>query len=444
MRRRLLTAMLLVAAVAVTGFGVPLALSVQARYRDEARLTLSEEAARAAVAVPGSFARDNDLPELPDPADDIDVALYDREGRRLLGEGPPRADAAVEAALRGGATARGGDLVVAVPISDKEVIVGAIRTATAPSVVAARTHRTWAAMAALALVVLLAASLLAARKSRSLAQPLARLRADADVIGDGGEVPVRSATGVVEIDAVHAALSQAAGRLNAALARERSFSADLAHQLRTPLASLRICLETEQATGPDTHLVDDALRDVDRLERTIEDVLALARDTDRTREPYALTTLLRDAAADWEPRLGTAGRRLDLVIEPHLPWVHASPAAIRQILDVLIDNALAHGDGEVRLSASRLGQGAVVAVVDHGHAAIDATEVFVRRNPEAAGEGIGLALARRLAEAEDLRLVVADPGPGVTFHLVFGGRVALARQDGGSPPDRSDEPAGQP
>lgn len=425
MRRRLLAAMLLVATGAVAGFGVPLAVSVRARYQDEALLTLSEEAARAAVAVPGSFARDNDLPELPDPVDAVDVALYGSDGRRLLGEGPPRADAAVSAALGGGdAQPTRDDLVVAVPISDEETIVGAVRTSLPTSVVADRTHRTWAAMAALALAVLLATGLVAARRSRSLARPLDRLRSDADLIGAGGEVPARPDSGIEEIDAVHTALTQAATALNAALARERSFSSDLAHQLRTPLASLRIRLETEQTSSDHDvdDLLGDALRDVDRLQRTIDDLLALARDNQRTREPRALATIVREVTAAWEPRLRSAARHLHLDLEPQLPWVDASPAAIRQILDVLITNALVHAHGAIHVSGARVGNGAVLAVADDGDAIIDPDEVFIRRHPGATGEGIGLALARRLAEAEDLRLVVADPGPGVTFHLVFGGR----------------------
>lgn len=426
MRRRLLTAMLLIAAVAVAGFGVPLAVSVQARYHDEALLTLSEEAARAAVAVPGSFARDNDVPELPDPVDDVDVALYGIDGQRVLGEGPAHADGAVTAALgTGGDQQNRDDLVVAVPISEEEIIVGAVRTSMPTSVVAARTHRTWATMAALAAGVLLAAGLLAARRSRSLTRPLDQLRADADVIGAGGEVPTRPDSGIEEINAVHAALTQAATALNDALARERSFSSDLAHQLRTPLASLRIRIETEQ-TSPDhdIELLTDALRDVDRLERTIDDLLALARDTQRAREPRALATIVREVTTAWQPRLSAAGRSLRVDLEPQLPWVETSPPAIRQILDVLINNALVHASGDIEVSAARLGNGAVVAVTDHGATTIDPEEVFIRRHPDATGEGIGLALARRLAEAEDLRLVVADPGPGVTFHLVFGGRTA--------------------
>lgn len=423
MSRRILTAMLLVAAVAVAGFGIPLAVSVRARNYDDALLTLSNEAATAAVAVPGSFQRDNDIPELPDPSANIDVALYDTDGRRVLGEGPEIADSHVTAVLQTGTAQQSrDDLVVAVPISDEEAVVGAIRTSIDDGTVTARTLRAWAAMAGLATLVLAGAGVLAASRSRSLALPLRELHQDAEVIGAGGEVPTRPSSGISEIDSVHDALAQAATRLNSAMARERELSADLAHQMRTPLASLRLRLETEQLSpSQPAELLEGALQDVDRLEQTIDDVLTLARDSQQPRQPHPLATLLREAVNYWEPRLRTSGRALDIDIEPSLPWVQASPQAIRQILDVLVDNAFAHGEGAIGIAATRLGPGAVIAVSDHGTTVVDPAVIFRRRNPDAAGEGIGLAIARRIAEAEDLRLVVADPGPGVIFHLAFGG-----------------------
>ena len=275
-------------------------------------------------------------------------------------------------------------------------------------------------MGALALGVLIAAGVVASRRSRTLARPLAELHEDATMIGTGGQITDRTPTGIDEIDAVQDALSHASSRLNDAMARERALSADLAHQMRTPLSSLRLRLETEQSAEADTGLVEDALRDVDRLEQTIQDVLTLARDTNRTREPHALATILREVSDAWEPRASSLFRRLVIDIAPSLPWVDASPQAIRQILDVLIDNALSHGAGDVELSCSRVGSGAVISVRDHGTTTIDPGQVFVRRNADSGGTGIGLALARRLAAAEDLRLVVADPGPGVEIHLVFG------------------------
>lgn len=131
-------------------------------------------------------------------------------------------------------------LVVALPVSNEEAVVGVIRAAISGEVVRARTHRTWAAVAAFAAGVLVATGLLAAGRSRSLALPLAQLRADADVIEAGGEVPARPATWVAEIDDVHAALGQAATRLNAALAgavfqrRPGAPAADVVHLAPPP------------------------------------------------------------------------------------------------------------------------------------------------------------------------------------------------------------------
>lgn len=421
MRRRLLTAMLLTATLAVCGFGIPLGLAVRTLYRNEALLTLSQSAAQAVVAVPASFVREQDPPELPDFGPDIDAALYGTDGRRLQGTGPRRADAAVQAALRGARpTRRSGQLVVAVPVSENEQVVAAVRVSTPPDAVTRRTARTWAAMAGLAILVLVLTGLIAASRSRRLARPLSDLRDDANLVGTGLELPERRDSGVPEIQAVRVAMVEAAVDLNAAMERERAFSSDLAHQLRTPLTSLRLRLENEQLqpSGPD-ELVTDLLVDVDRLEQTIDDLITLARDVDQERPWHALATSVRDAAQRWAAAAAAAGRELTVDVEAHLPWVRASPAALRQVLDVLLDNALRHGGGEVRVSASRLGTGAVVSVSDRGRRTLDTDAVFTRRSAGASGSGIGLALARRLAEAEGMRLVLADPGPGPVFHLVL-------------------------
>ena len=421
MRRRVLSAMLIVAAVAVTGFGVPLAIAVRSMYRDEALLVLSKEAARAVVAIPASFAAGNDHPELPAAAPHVDLALYGRDGHKLQGAGPDLGDASVVAALRGLQRNGRAGLVVAAPVSREEVVVGAVRASMAGRAVTTRTHRTWLAMSALGAAVLAAGGFLAARLSKSLTRPLRRLADEAAIIGAGGQVPAWTGSTTPEIGAVHHALAEASGRLGTALIRERSFSADVAHQLRTPLASLRLRLETERYDGDRAGpLVDDAIRDVDRLDQTITDLLALARDRPRTQESHPLATAIRETVTRWEPKLG-ADRRLVVESEAQLPWVQTSPAALRQILDVLIDNAITHASGEIRLSAFRVGNGAVVAVADNGDKVVDPDQIFERRRIDSAGSGIGLALARRLAEAEDLRLVVTSPGPGVILHLVFGG-----------------------
>lgn len=423
MRRRILGAIIGSTLVALLGFGIPLAITIQRQYRDDALLRLSAAAAEAAVAVPGNFQRDNDTPELPALIDDIDVALYDTDNTRLLGIGPDRADDPVNITLDTGTAHQDRDrLVVAFPVSDEEIVIGAIRASTPSSVVDTRVWRTWGAMAALASAVFAASTLLALRRSRTLARPLAQLGTDATTLGDGGHLPPRDDTGITEIDSVRHALVDAARRLNQLLTRERAFSADLAHQLRTPIASLRLRLETEQTNPDHDHdLIEATIHDLDRLEATIDDLVALARDIPPTSPPRPLATLVKNAVAPWTETLTGDGRRLDLRLEPELPYVTARPEAVRQILDVLLANARDHGDGTVTVTGTRVGNGGVIAVHDQGTATLDPTVIFGRRNPDATGTGIGLALARRLAETENLRLVLADPGPQPTFHLIFPG-----------------------
>jgi len=99
---------------------------------------------------------------------------------------------------------------------------------------------------------------------------------------------------------------------------------------------------------------------------------------------------------------------------------------VRQILDVLLDNAREHGAGTIILRATRVRAGAVIAVSDQGATTIDPETAFARRS--GAGTGIGLALARRLAEADGLRLIIADPGPGARLHLAFASGAERAGQ----------------
>lgn len=426
MRRRLLVAMLLVAALAVVGFGVPLAVAVERLYRDESLLLLSQQAAAAVVAVPASFSG-IDVPELPRAADGVDLALYDPAGRRLAGTGPARADDAVAATLAGAGPQRRPDaLVVALPVSAEERVVGAVRASTRPDSVTGRVRRTWLGMTGLAAAVLAAAGLLAAQRSRRLARPLGELRDDAALVGTRAPLPQRPPTGVEEIDAVRAALAGSAAQLDDLLERERAFSADLAHQLRTPLTSLRLRLETEQLGAGGAPLaaqvLADVLAEVDRLEQTIDDLVTLGRDAPDPPALHPLGTAVREAGERWRPRANAGGRQLEVTAEPHLPFVTANPAAIRQVLDVLLDNAMRHGSGPVRLRGFRVGEGAVVEVADGGSARLEPAAAFARRASGTGGTGIGLALARRLAEAEGMRLVLASPGPGPVFHLVLAGR----------------------
>jgi signal transduction histidine kinase len=146
--------------------------------------------------------------------------------------------------------------------------------------------------------------------------------------------------------------------------------------------------------------------------------LALARERDFQRSPLDAGALLRDAEEHWRGLLAARGRRMRVVLDDDLPEPVVAEPAIRQIVDVLISNAERHGAGLVTVAARASAPGAlVVEVSDEGPATLDRQVVFERRTD--GSPGVGLALARSLAEAEHARLVLDRPGPRPMFSLVI-------------------------
>jgi signal transduction histidine kinase len=127
-----------------------------------------------------------------------------------------------------------------------------------------------------------------------------------------------------------------------------------------------------------------------------------------------LPALLDDLDRQWRPVLTSAGRVLSIEADPGVPAAAASTPAIRQVLAVLVDNAVRHGAGAATVTVREIGGAVAVAVSDEGPGVtVPATELFVRRTHHAAGHGIGLALAlaRNLAEAEGGRLALTRTAP---------------------------------
>jgi len=422
--RRILTTILAVTTLAVALFGVPLALGVRRLYYNEAVVRLEREAAEAGIAVPASFAQSTDPVELPDPGGAISLALYGADGAKVLGQGPDRADEAVAGALQGDVrgTRQAGALVVAVPLTSEERVFAAIRATVPRRVVDARIRRAWLAMAGLAIGVLAAAGGVAWLQARRLGRPVQALAEAASRLGRG-DFSVRAATsGVTEVDAAAGALNVTAERLGELLARERAFSADASHQLRTPLTRLRLRLESALATpGADRdEAIAASLDDIDRLEATVEDLLALARDVAPARQRLDLPALLAELERSWHGTLAASGRPLRVVVESGLPPVDGSPAALRQVLDVLVANAAQHGAGTVTLHARPAADGLALDVADEGPGPpVTGEDLFRRRSETATGRGIGLALARSLIEAEGGRLVLSRPGPQPCFSVLL-------------------------
>jgi signal transduction histidine kinase len=211
--------------------------------------------------------------------------------------------------------------------------------------------------------------------------------------------------------------------------RERAFSAAASHQLRTPLTGLRLLLESELLAprADPTTVLYEGVAAIDRLDATVDDLLLLTRGRPVDRGSLDLDGLIADLGDRWRPAFARAGRRLHVsVAEAGLPLaIYASRSAVTNIADVLVDNALRHGKGEVTVTGlvgdgHDLGARVALRVTDEGR--IDASPV--EDHPEPAGwsagpsRPIGLDLARRLAHAEGGDLVCSSTAP-TTFELLL-------------------------
>lgn len=420
MHKRILTLAMLAATLATSLFGIPLAVSAANYYRDDERIELERAADRAAVDIAADLFRGRLPADLPIPPTGTRLALYAASTERLSGQGPPAADSVVRQTLDDNtvhhATAAG-SFVVAVPIADGPHAAYVIRAATSTSEVYPRILATWALMLALAALILLLTWRLARRQALRLARPLEQLAAAAGRLGDGDFSVRTRPSGIPEIDVAGTALNQTATRIGHLVDRERAITANTSHQLRTPLTGLRLGLEAalDSPRADYRQTIVSALADADRLESTINDLTALSRDTVGATESLPVPALLDEIAATWQARLSHAGRRLRTITDTELPPTHGSIAAVRQILAVLVENAVAHGTGAIVVHARDAGGATAIDVTDEGTGLHDdETALFHRDN--AAAHGIGLPLARSLAEADGGRLQLSSRSP-TTFTL---------------------------
>lgn len=424
MRTRIVGLAVLAAVLAIGLFGVPLAAGALKYLLNDERVNLLRVADGAAAAVTADVLRGNTPTELHEPKDGTHLAVYVDRGHRILGIGPEGGDEAVYHALHDGEINTGnfnGDLVVAVPVTHDSDVIGAVRAASPRAAIYRQVALVWLGMFGLASLAIGTVWLVARRQARRLARPLEELSDAARRLGQGDFSVRTTPVDIPEIDSVGSALNSTAGRLDAMLARERSFSADASHQLRTPLTGLRLRLEAAlDHPGQDLrHAITDGIAAADRLEQTIEELLALARDTRSSNiTPLDLPGLLEEIEAGWHDRLAAQDRALRVAVDPQAPVSLASTAAVRQVLTVLLDNAATHGFGTVSVTVRNAADALAIDVSDEGTGiTAPEPELFTRRSRLADGHGIGLALARSLAEAEGGRLRLTRPAPP-TFTLL--------------------------
>lgn len=426
MRRQLVRAIVAVAAFTIVLLGVPLAVVARRWYEDRSTVELQRRAAEVAADVSvdptgGAVRIDDDAIDAPR------TAVYAAGGNLVAGIGPVTADTAVLTALQGSPSFDHSteDLVYAIPVTahGDDQVSGVVRVFEPDAAVDAEVHRAWLVMSVVAGGALLIAWLIARALARRLADPVQRLAVSAEQLGAGGVVLAHQPTGVPELDLLGDTLAASSARIAEVLARERGFTADVSHQLRTPLTGLRLLLESEPSS-----VTPRALAEVDRLQRTVEHLLALSRDRPTGDHDVDLAATVRAAAERWTPVVAERGRELIVHTDPVVATVRASATATGQIIDVLVDNALTHGGGPIRLDHRRAPGGVAIDVADDGPgvALAESEQIFRRRH--GTGHGIGLALARSLAEADGGRLLLTQHHPA-RFTLIIPATTSAAPAD---------------
>lgn len=411
MRRRILLATIASVTVAVVLLGVPLAIFGMLMVRDDqvGRLELRAEAVARSVErrLAGGEVLDEAMLEgwtSGDAALPARITVISPDGERYQAgpelNGPVTAGSAV--------TPSGAAVVVAVESS--QVLLQALRV--------------------LFLVVIASALAFAAGivmaywQARRLAAPLIYLAASAEQLGSGQARPRLKPTGVEEIDLVAEELARSADRMAGRLAAERQFASNAGHQLRTPLTALSMRLEEIQDLAESDEVREEArisLEQVERLGTVIDDLLASSRrTTSGTTEVINLDDIFRQQEEEWGRTFGTVGRWLDVEYGSGVS-VLATPGGVAQILATLLENSLKYGAGTTSVRARRTGAtGVVIEVADQGPGVPDdlAPRIFERSVSGGRGTGLGLALAKELAEADGGRLSLAQRRPPV-FALVL-------------------------
>lgn len=287
------------------------------------------------------------------------------------------------------------------------------------------------------LPTLLGLPLLAVLVGWAIRRGLLPLQSLADALAHrepGSREPIHLVDAPTELSPVLAALNDQIGRLESALERERRFSADVAHELRTPLASTMINLESALVSArPDEaqQALEAARACLVSLARRTEQLLALARlevgAASGPRGRVDLVELALDVVDELSAVIGASGVELALNELPEHLWVEGYAVALGALLRNLLENAFRHvpRGGSVELSMRRDDDGtAVIEVMDDGPGIPEArrTGMFTRfqRGLDTQGEGygLGLSIVQRAAELHGATIQLLDRAEGTGLRVV--------------------------
>ncbi len=311
-------------------------------------------------------------------------------------------------------------LYVAVPVASSGVVHGVVRVTFPTSAVDERVARNWFTLAVVGALTLVAATVAGFALARWVVGPLQKLDEATTLLGHGAlDTRITTTEGPPEVRRLAASVNETAARLEALVGAQEAFVADASHQLRTPLTSLRLRLELLEGSLADIPDAADelpgvagALREVARLSRLVDGLLALARaerqGASATADDVDLGAVLSERAEAWRPVADDEG--IDLIVEASIVPARATPDRLAQVVDNLLANAIeiAPAGSTVTLSAVVGPHGSELHVADRGpglpqeerERAFDRFWSGPTGGRRLGGSGLGLAIVRKLVDAD--------------------------------------------
>jgi signal transduction histidine kinase len=262
---------------------------------------------------------------------------------------------------------------------------------------------------------LLAIGIVGWRLARGIARPV-RAVSDATRRMTAGELSARVderwTRGGDELAALARDFNAMASRIEALIAHERGVLQDISHELRSPLARLQLNLElARREAGVAAPQLDRAEKEIARLDQLLTEMLALTRLEaglpGMTRERYDLVALVRARVAEAGTELAASGQHVDIRAPASLE-VSGSPALLERAVDNLLSNAIKYGRGAgaIELRIAAVDRHVELSVRDHGPGVAEGElaslfRPFFRGSnaAKADGQGLGLAVVRRIVEA---------------------------------------------
>jgi signal transduction histidine kinase len=375
-------------------FLVPLGLLLrsEAEQRAISAATLRAQSVAALVAL-GQGA---DQPAAAD-ADGVRTTVFFGDGS-VSGTSAARTPS-VELAARGRAfTAEAaGGVEVLTPVQGLAEGTAVVRAFVPDEALHRGVLRTWAVLLLLGLTLFGLGLLLAQWLGRRLVGSVTALAGTADRLA-GGDLTARvTPDGPREIRRVGEELNRLAARIGELLTAEREDVADLAHRLRTPVTALRLDVDSLRAEEERARLSAD----VDHLGRVVDEVIRTARRPVRegVRPLADLAGVAGERVAYWSALAEDTGRPVRCVLPDRPVPVRAAPEDLAAALDALLENAFTHTADEValRVEVGATADGGGWVTIDDGGPGLPAGADG--RGVSAAGTGLGLDIARRIAQS---------------------------------------------